>query len=182
MFDITPAHLHLLVNHIPVIGIMGAVLLLVWAMIRNNAELKRAALIAFVLVGISAYVAGWTGEGAAPIVRHIPGIDRAKIGAHIYAANYAFYTSIILGVIALVGLILAWKKKENSGMVSVGQYVRHHKEPHKVIVIICLVVGLFDVYLLALTANAGGQIRHPEIVQGFQAPVADTTGHGQPPK
>ena len=178
MFDITPVHLHLLVNHVPVIGIVAAVLLLIWAMIRHNGEMKRTALIAFVLVGISAFVADSTGDGAASVARHIPGVERADIKEHSAAADYAKTCSLILAVISLVGLILSARKKEDPGLVSVDHYVRHHHEPNKWIVIACLLVGLFDMAILARVAYLGGAIRHPEMVSGYRAPastVADSS-------
>jgi hypothetical protein len=182
MFGITPAHLHLLVNHIPVEGIMGSVLLLLYAILRNNAELKRTALLAFVLVGIAAFVADLTGDGAAGVAKHIPGVERAAISAHSAAADTARFVSYALAAVSLLGLILAWRTKEveATNAINAHDYVRHHKEPHKAIIILCLLIGLLDVYFFAMTAYKGGLIRHPEIESGFQsqspatAPV-DTT-------
>ena len=177
MFNITAPHWHLLINHLPVVGIMASVLLLIWGLIRNSAELKRTALLTFVLVGILAFVANWTGDGASGVVRDIPGVNRQDIREHSSAADIATYISMGLAGIALIGLIGTWRKKEDTG-VSTENYIRHHKEPHKAFIIICLIVGLIDIYVLAWTANLGGEIRHPEIRAGFQVPAklpADTT-------
>ena len=56
MFDFTPPHLHLLVNHFPVEGSIIVLALLIYAMIRRSEELKRIALVGFVLLGLAAYV------------------------------------------------------------------------------------------------------------------------------
>lgn len=170
MFGITPPHLHLLVNHLPVEGSMIALILLIYAMARNNAELKRTALLAFVLTGIAAFVANLTGSGAAHVARTIPGVERTAISAHSAMADTATYIAFALAAIALVGLILAWRKQKMEE--TIGEYVRHHKEPHKVIVILCLLVGLLDVYFFAMTAYKGGLIRHPEIQSTYQVPAA----------
>lgn len=47
------AHLHLALNHLPVIGSLFSALLLGWALLRSAYELKRAALGAVVLVAFA---------------------------------------------------------------------------------------------------------------------------------
>ncbi|HZK76314.1 MAG TPA: hypothetical protein VFD13_05340 [Candidatus Kapabacteria bacterium] len=168
MFGITPVHLHLLLNHLPVVGSMVSVLLLIYAMARNNAELKRAALIACVITGIAAYATDYTGDGAEAVAKHIPGVERQLISAHADAGDQAMDVSLVLGAIALLGLILAWGKK--GGEQTIGDYVRHHKEPKQWIMIACLIVGLVDIYFLSVAADKGGLIRHPEIQSGYQPP------------
>jgi len=171
MFDITPPHLHLLLNHLPVVGIMGAVLLLLFGMIRNNAELKRTALVSFVLVAILSFLANSTGCGAARAVRNFTGIEQVRIHDHSSVADTSSMVSYILGVIALIGLVLAWVKKGTNPSNDALAYVRHHKEPRAALLWLCLVIGLVEVYLLAWTANLGGRIRHPEIDPGFSIPA-----------
>ena len=50
-------HLHIMINHFPVVGAFGATLLLIWAWYRRNDELERAALLVWVLVALSAVAA-----------------------------------------------------------------------------------------------------------------------------
>ena len=181
MFNITAPHWHLLMNHLPVVGVMAAVLLLIWAMIRNNAELKRTALLTFVLVAIFAFLANFTGDGAAHVARDIPGVNRQDIREHSSMADKATYLSLIVGAVALIGLIDGWRRKDHGPADNaIVNYVRHHKEPHKAYIIACLVLGLLQVYLLAWTAELGGEIRHPEINSGYVAP-ANPTPAGQTP-
>jgi hypothetical protein len=177
MFDFTPPHLHLLVNHFPVEGSIIAVLLLIFALMRHSAELKRVALIAFVLIGVAAYVSDVTGGGASREVRNIPGVERALIREHAEAADWSKDISYAIALIALAGLILAWRKPESiASSTDVSAYIRHHKEPHKWIVIVCLVGGLLEVSTFAVTAYRGGLIRHPEIQSSFPVPAAVDTG------
>src|ERR1700733_9919025 len=172
MFDNTPAHLHLLVNHFPVEGRIAAFLLLVYAMIRRSAELKRVALIAYVLVGIATFVADSTGGGAAHEMRNIPGIQRALIKEHAAAADWAQMIAFGVAVVAAGGLILAWKKPDSASIANnTGEYVRHHKEPPQWIIIVCLVAGLLEISVFAKTAYQGGLIRHPEIQSSFPIPA-----------
>jgi RsiW-degrading membrane proteinase PrsW (M82 family) len=162
MFDFTPPHLHLLVNHFPVEGSIIVLALLIYAMIRRSAELKRIALVGFVLLGIAAYVSDLTGGGASHEMRNVTGIDKQLIHEHSEAADWARNISYVFAVVALVGLILAWRNPTD-------------KTPNKWIVILCLIGGLFEVSTFAKTAYQGGLIRHPEIQSSFPVPVAPAT-------
>ena len=182
MFGITPVHLHLLINHLPVVGSIASVLLLLYALLRNTAELKRTALLAFIITAISAYAADYTGSGASRVARHIPQIERAQIHDHAEAGDTAMDVSIVTGVIALLGLILASRKP--GGEQTIGEYVRHHKEPPAWTLWATLIVGLVGIYFVSLAAYEGGLIRHPEIQPGYQPPAAtapaapsDTSSH-----
>jgi hypothetical protein len=158
MFDFTPPHLHLLVNHFPVEGSIIVLVLLIYSMIRRSAELKRIALVGFVLLGIAAYVSDLTGGKASREMRNVTGIDKQLIHEHAQAADWAKDISYVFAVVALVGLILAWRNPTD-------------KTPNKWIVILCLIGGLFEVSTFAKTAYQGGLIRHPEIQSSFPVPV-----------
>jgi hypothetical protein len=136
--------------------------------------MKRVALIAFVLLGIAAYVSDLTGGRANREMRNVPGIERALIHEHSEAADWGRNISYLVAVISLAGLILAWRKPESvSDSSDATAYTRHHKEPHKWIVIVCLLGGLLEVGTFAVTAYRGGLIRHPEIQSSFPLPFAE---------
>ncbi|HEY3873832.1 MAG TPA: hypothetical protein VGM92_00010 [Candidatus Kapabacteria bacterium] len=180
MFDLTPAHLHLLVNHLPVEGSIAAFLLLLWALLRRSSELKRLALLAFIFVGICTFVADQTGGGASREMRNVSGIDIAKIHEHSQSADYAQMIAFGVAVVSLIGLIIAWQKSDTP-IVSHdrAEYIRHHKEPPKWVMIVVLIAGLLEMSVFARTAYLGGLIRHPEIQSSFPVP-ADTSKHSQP--
>ncbi len=73
--------LHLLVNHVPVVGSIGAFLLLAIAWLWPSKQLARTALTFTVLVGVSAVIAFVTGGAAEEVIEHLPrdrlGRDRA---------------------------------------------------------------------------------------------------------
>ncbi len=177
MFDLTPPHLHLLVNHLPVEGSIAAFLILLWALVRNNAELKRLALLAFVLVGICTFVADQTGDGASREMRNVSGIDKAKIHEHSQSADYAQMIGFGLAVVSALGLIMAWQKKDDpSALNGPKEYARSHKSPPQWVMIVVLLAGLLEISVFARTAYLGGLIRHPEIQSSFPVP-ADTSKH-----
>ena len=55
------AHAHLMLNHVPVLGVVFGVLLLVTAMVRKSDELFKTSLVAFAIcaaVGVPVYLTG----------------------------------------------------------------------------------------------------------------------------
>ena len=141
MFDLTPPHLHLLVNHFPVEGSIIVLVLLIYAMIRRHRAKAHSARRVCAL-GVAAYVSDLTGGKASREMRNVSGIDKLLI-RHAQAADWAKDISYVFAVVALVGLILAWRNPTD-------------KTPNKWIVILCLIGGLFEVSTFAKTAYQGG--------------------------
>src|SRR5690242_449690 len=82
-------HLHLIFNHLPVVGMLGSTVLLLVALIVPSSAARRMALFALLLTCLSGLLAYFTGEGAAHVVGHMPGIERARIHEHEEAAEWA---------------------------------------------------------------------------------------------
>ena len=74
------AHLHLLINHVPVLGIVFGLLLLVFGWWRKSEEIKKAALGTFVVIAFSAVAAFLTGEPAEDTVKGVSGVIQGAIG------------------------------------------------------------------------------------------------------
>lgn len=140
-----PAHTHLVLNHVPVIGAAFTVLLLFYALVRRSDELVRAGLIAALLVAVISVPAYLTGEPAEDVVEKLPGVSRDTIHEHEEAAETANIAAIALGVFGVAGLVM--------GRRGMPRWVA------PVALAACLVVAT----LMAWTANLGGHIRHPEI-------------------
>ncbi len=141
------AHLHLLLNHFPVIGTILCLLLLLAAILRKSHELKRISLAALVLIALLAIPAYLTGEPAEDIVENIPGVSKALIEPHEEAALAAIISMSVTGIFALFGLI----------------WVRGKKSFPSWIMTAALLLTAVSVGLMAQTANLGGKIHHPEI-------------------
>jgi heme A synthase len=166
MFGINPPHWHLLFNHLPVVGSMFSVLLLLYALVRRNSELKRAALLSFVIVGIVTFASITTGGPAAKAIRGMPGVNSPMIREHAESANFAEICSYALGAVSILGLILALRNKRQTSNSANGhayEAYRRDKEPPGWLMVITLVIGLLQVAIMMRTANLGGEIRHPEI-------------------
>ncbi len=160
------AHIHLLLNHIPVIGMLFGVLLLLVAMVKKDEAIKALSLQFFVLLAVLTVPVYLTGDPAAHVVRSLPGVTREIVERHDDAATVAFIGMIVLGVLALVGLILQYRTKSLPAWI----------------VTLALVMSLAEAGWLAWTANLGGQIRHTEIRAGYQAsPNSANTGQPKTP-
>lgn len=144
-----PAHLHLILNHVPVLGVVFGITLLVAALVRRNQVLGQAALVTFVVCAVTAAIVFFTGEPAEKIVEHLPGVASAAIERHEEAAKVALAAMVLLGTMSLAGLLLFRTRPSIRGF-DVG--------------ILILALGCFAT--IAWTAALGGQIRHTEIAPG----------------
>lgn len=151
------AHLHLMLNHIPVLGIAFGLALVSLALLRKSEELKRISLGFLIVIALLASPAYLTGEPAEELVENLPGVSKSSIEQHEEAAQVAFAGVLIVGAAALGGLIFFRRRKLVPNWLSV----------------IVLVLSLIVFALMARTANLGGFIRHAEIRPDFQPPRAN---------
>ena len=143
------AHVHLLLNHVPVVGSMLAVLLLAVALGRRSSELGKVALGGFVLLAATALAVFFTGEPAEATVEKLPGFSEAITERHEEMALIA--TVALSGVGALALLVLAvFRKRPLPRWVTA--------------VVFVMSVGIASI--MGYTANLGGQVRHTEIRSG----------------
>ena len=149
------AHAHLIVNHVPVMGSVFAILLLIAGMGRNSPDIRQAALWGLLLTALAAGVAYFTGSYAGDLVQTLPGVSVARINTHEDAAMLAMFAAIATGVLAAAGLVLAQVRTGVPRWCLMG----------------CLLLGLVTCALMARAANLGGEIRLPEARSGFQFPV-----------
>jgi hypothetical protein len=91
------AHAHLLLNHIPVIGMAIAVPLLSFALVKKWEELKKASLALFVGLALVAIPTYLTGAPAESVVEGLPGVSEAIIEQHEEAALIALVALELLG-------------------------------------------------------------------------------------
>ena len=146
-------HVHLLIAHLPVMGVLFGILLLLWGFLRRSDEVKRACLAFFVVSALGAAVTFVSGERAEERVERLPGVSERAIERHESAAKLAALATYALGTASLAGLVVLWKFPTRSAALT------------SVVLVMALVAGA----LLARAANTGGAIRHPEIES-----VADT--------
>ena len=139
-------HLHLLLNHVPVLGIAFVTLLLLVALFRSSGELARVSLALLALVGAVSVVVFLTGEPAQEALEKLPGFSERIIDRHEEAAEIATIIVGCLGALAL-GALLVYRRRALPRWVT----------------LFALVAAMGATGLMAYTANLGGQIRHTEI-------------------
>lgn len=142
-----PAHVHLLLNHIPVIGIPLATFLLFYGIVRRNEEIKKTANIAFVLLAVMAVPSYLSGEPAEDVIENFADVSEIYIGQHENAASLAMVGTGILGGLAVIGLFV-FRAPKNLPRLGLGMV---------------LFIALMTTVLMARTAYLGGQIRHTEL-------------------
>ena len=81
------AHLHLALNHIPVIGIPLALVVLVYGILRTEANVQKLALMLLSTLGVITLGVYLTGEPAEKTIEHLPGIAESLIERHEDAAE-----------------------------------------------------------------------------------------------
>ena len=154
-------HLHLLLNHIPVLGSAFAFALLLFGFWRRSDELKKTALGVFIIVALLAVPAYLTGEPVEHVVTPLPGVSKPIIEQHEQAAAVAFAGVLAVGVVALAGLVL----------------FRRGKALPTWFASMMLGVSLIASGLMAWTANLGGQVRHTEIRSSASLSTIPKTDH-----
>lgn len=140
------AHLHLMLNHFPVVGLVFALSLLGWGILRKQDALMKAAFATLVVVALLTVPAFLTGEPAEEIVKGLPGLSHPMVEQHENAAKVALVVTLAAGVVALAGL---WFCRGKAVALWCAALV--------------LMVALLATGLMAWTANLGGKVRHTEI-------------------
>lgn len=148
------AHVHLLLNHIPVLGTLFAFMLLAWGAVAKSRDLTRAGLVFTVLAALVSIPTSLTGDPAADAVKGLPGVTTPIISEHEEAADYAFYFLLAVGALALAALAVP----------GISENVR------KKITTAVLVGMLLASAMMGRTAYLGGMIRHTEVRPGAVAP------------
>jgi len=144
------AHVHLLLNHFPTIGMLVGLGLYIVAILARSDDLKRASLGVFFFIALLSIPTFASGTAARLALAKTPEVSMAMIDTHETAAFEA------LGVMELTGA-LAW--------LGLWQYRRLSRLPQGTVAVI-LLTGLVTFGLMARAANIGGEIRHPEIRSG----------------
>ena len=141
------SHIHLLINHLPVIGSMLGGLVLVYAIWKKSNQTKFAAYGVLIISSLGAVISYLTGEAAEELVENIPGVLKDTIEIHEEAAMISLIVLIILGISAVIGIYLTYKNSKYINRVAN----------------ITLFLSILSFGFIARTGFLGGQIRHTEL-------------------
>ena len=141
------AHLHLLINHFPVMGGIIATLILLAGIVLKNETVKKVAYFVFVASALVSIPTHLSGERAEEIVENIKGIDENMIEHHEEKADFAMWSSIVTGIISLIALYLSFKSSQLRGVLS----------------FVVLMASIITIFFVWGAGSTGGKIRHTEI-------------------
>ena len=142
------AHVHLILNHIPVIGSMMAIFILVIGIMKNSDDVKKVCMLVIIftsLLTIPVYLTGDKAEGM--IEGNYEDVDEEFIHAHEDFALYSFIAMNITGAVALISMFLFKKPK-----------ILPNSFAYFMLVLLFIVNAM-----MGYTGNLGGKIHHPEI-------------------
>jgi uncharacterized membrane protein len=141
------AHLHMVVNHFPIIGTIFGIGILVTGMFIKNNTLKNTAYVLFAVAAIFAAFSMGTGEGAEELVEDMPNIGHQIIHEHEEIAEKFAIIMYATGFFGLVSLFASYKKYKFANIFSY----------------ITLALALVAGVLTKSVGTTGGEIRHTEI-------------------
>ena len=154
------AHLHLLLNHVPTVGAIVALGLLLVAFVRRDEPLKLAGLEVLFAIAVLTLPVYMSGAAAHQKVRKLPEISANAIRVHQDAALTAFTVTEFAGFIAWIALWQARRRGRAAGGL----------------VPAVTVLTMVSLALMARAGTLGGEIRHPEIRTDLSAGAAASAG------
>lgn len=159
MFD--AVHVHLVINHVPFLGITAGLIILVVGLLRKSEEMKKLSLGFLMVSSLFLVPTYFSGENSEERVEDLAGVSESIIEKHDDAAKTSMALGGLLGALALLSIFLKDKNQ-------------------KVALTSILVVGLLAEASIANTAKLGGQIRHTEVRDG--APTGGEEGEDKESK
>ncbi|MCG9792883.1 hypothetical protein [Flavobacterium algicola] len=141
------AHLHLMVNHFPIVGLIFGFGILISGLYFRNNGIKNTAYSIFIVAAIAAFLSMYTGEGAEELVEDMPNIGQQIVHTHEEFAEKLAILLYITSVLSIYGFYLNVKIHSRARLIS----------------IIVLVIAAIALVFALKTGESGGDIRHTEI-------------------
>lgn len=141
------AHLHMVVNHFPIIGTIFGLGILITGMILKNNSVKMVAYVLFIIAAVFAAFSMGTGEGAEELVEDMPSIGKQIIHEHEEWAEKLALVLYVIGALSLLSIFFRIKKMVFEKYTSLA----------------ILIIAVVGVFLAKQVGTSGGEIRHTEI-------------------
>jgi len=140
-------HLHLILNHIPIVGTLAVLLFLLWGIVSGSRDLQRAAFVGALVIALATGLVFYTGDEAADALASAPWFSKELLERHDQRAGFTLGAALVMGTLAGFAIWLS-----------------NAKQPVRPLASWLVAAGL--VVTLAFggwTAFAGAVIRHEEI-------------------
>ena len=161
VFPSTGPHLHIVLNHFPLIGSIFVLGLLITSACMKNDDMRRVSLILFVVLGLLAIPTYITGAAAAWAYQGRPDMSTQILDAH---RDAALLTLVFLGLTGTASWLVLWRERRygrasNTGFCAV------------------LALGLLALLTTIEAGSLGGTVLRPELREGAVAePMGLTAG------
>lgn len=156
------AHLHMLVNHFPIVGTILGLLVLIGGLFLKNNSVKNTSYCLFVVAAIFAFFSMATGDGAEKLVEDMPSVGHKIIHEHEELAEKFAIVLYLLGVVSIIGLITSIKKHPKANFFSYA----------------IAVIAIVAVFFSTKVGTSGGEIRHTEIRTDSLSTITNTESSG----
>ncbi len=141
-------HLHLALNHLPVVGTLFVFVLLLVGICRGSEEFKRFALHLSLVMFVIAMIVKYTGDWAEDEKDFAPNSEYHElVEAHEQSADQAVTGMFLLAVFSAAGLFCSRKSKILPAWATIGTAL----------------LAFVALLLMARSANFGARINHPEV-------------------
>lgn len=141
------AHLHMVVNHFPIVGTIVAIGILIAGLLNKNQSIINTAYVLFIIGAVFGILSMNTGEGAEELVEDMPGIGWKIIHEHEELAEKMALLLDVLGILSLVGFYFQYKNNPKQKLVSC----------------LLLVLSIASLFVIQKVGTSGGEISHTEI-------------------
>jgi len=141
------AHLHMVVNHFPILGTIFGLGILIVGLLLKNKSVQHTAYILFAIAAVFGLLSMNTGEGAEELVEDLPNVGKKIIHEHEEIAEKFVILLYLTGAVALLSLLMS---------------VRNHAKA-KFFAYATLILAIGTAVLSINVGTSGGEIRHTEI-------------------
>ena len=141
------AHLHMLINHLPIVGVIVGFVILVSGYLFKSQLTRRIGNITLFFSAVFVYPSFNTGEGAEEVVENLPGVSEGIIEKHEELAEQMVNFVTILLPLLLLTFYAEWKQKS---------FLKYAQ-------LAVLAVSFIVILYGKLVGTSGGEIRHTEI-------------------
>jgi len=146
--DLNFAHLHLLLNHFPIIGMVIGFALFIVSFWGKNEDLRRSSLIIFAGIALLTIPTFLSGFGARLAIQTMPDFSDPLVLRHEGSALLSLWFMLATGAFSLVEL---WRMRYRP------------QKGRNINLLVVFILSTLTLGLMARTSNTGGDIRHPEI-------------------
>lgn len=154
------AHIHIVLNHIPSLGSVLGLLILLLAISTKNDALKKSGFGVLVLIAMATLPTYLTGNGARAMIAKQPGVPLGLIEVHQNFAMLTFIAMTIAGTFAWFGLWEIRRFSRASSLTTMGS----------------VLTAAVAMGLILFTGSIGGKISHPEIREAADNALTEAAG------